>query len=69
MFQVTFEGIVGISYTGDIAIDSVKITDGKCPGKNLPFVEKGKRINLTRMYPILIRIPSLLYVFTVKLWA
>ncbi|XP_078352104.1 MAM and LDL-receptor class A domain-containing protein 2-like [Oculina patagonica] len=27
---VTFEGIVGSSYTGDIAIDQVKITEGSC---------------------------------------
>ena len=66
---MTFEGIVGISYTGDIAIDSVKITDGKCPGKNLPYIEKGKIINFTRMFPILIRITSLLYVFIFKLRA
>ncbi|KAL9986065.1 hypothetical protein ACROYT_G000134 [Oculina patagonica] len=28
---VTFEGITGSSYTGDIAIDSVQITEGSCP--------------------------------------
>ena len=32
-FQVTFEGITGSSYTGDIAIDSVEITEGSCSGK------------------------------------
>ena len=32
-FQVTFEGITGSSYTGDIAIDQVKITEGSCPGE------------------------------------
>ena len=31
--QVTFEGIVGSSYTGDIAIDSLEITEGNCPGE------------------------------------
>ena len=31
--QVTFEGITGSSYTGDVAIDQVKITEGNCPGK------------------------------------
>jgi len=31
--QVTFEGIVGSSYTGDIAIDGVQIIKGNCPGK------------------------------------
>ncbi len=29
--QITFEGITGNSYTGDVAIDEVKITEGKCP--------------------------------------
>jgi len=28
---VTFEGITGSSYTGDVAIDQVKITEGDCP--------------------------------------
>ena len=32
-FQITFEGITGSSYTGDVAIDSVQITEGDCPGK------------------------------------
>ena len=31
--QVTFEGITGSSYTGDVAIDQVKITEGDCPGE------------------------------------
>ncbi|EDO47787.1 predicted protein [Nematostella vectensis] len=30
-FQVVFEGIRGASYTGDIAIDDVKMTSGVCP--------------------------------------
>jgi len=33
--QVTFEGIIGGSYTGDVAIDAVQITEGSCPGKVL----------------------------------
>jgi len=33
--QVTFEGITGNSFTGDIAIDSVKITEGSCPGRKM----------------------------------
>jgi len=33
--QITFEGIIGSSYTGDVAIDEVKITEGSCPGKVL----------------------------------
>ncbi|KAL9953497.1 hypothetical protein ACROYT_G040920 [Oculina patagonica] len=28
---ITFEGITGSSFTGDIAIDEVKITEGSCP--------------------------------------
>jgi len=35
--QVTFEGITGNSFTGDIAIDSVKITEGSCPGKDVTY--------------------------------
>ena len=35
--QVIFEGIAGYSFTGDIAIDSVKIIKGGCPGKNKPI--------------------------------
>ncbi|XP_033095243.1 MAM and LDL-receptor class A domain-containing protein 1-like, partial [Anneissia japonica] len=29
-YQIVFEGIVGSSFTGDIALDDVKITDGAC---------------------------------------
>ena len=32
--QIIFEGIAGNSFTGDIAIDSVEINSGKCPGKS-----------------------------------
>ena len=32
--QITFEGIAGSSFTGDIAIDSVEINSGNCPGTN-----------------------------------
>ena len=32
--QVIFEGIAGNSFTGDIAIDSVEINSGNCPGKS-----------------------------------
>lgn len=31
--QVTFEGITGSSYTGDVAIDQVRITAKECTGK------------------------------------
>lgn len=30
-YQVVFEGVRGRSYTGDIAIDDVKLMDGRCP--------------------------------------
>lgn len=36
--QVTFEGIVGSSYTGDIAVDQVKITEGSCPGEYIDML-------------------------------
>ena len=35
--QFTTEGITGNSFTGDIAIDSVKITEGSCPGKVVTY--------------------------------
>ena len=31
--QLTFEGITGSSFTSDIAIDNVTVTEGDCPGK------------------------------------
>ena len=31
--QITFEGISGSSYTGDIAIDDVSLIEGICAGK------------------------------------
>ena len=30
-FQLMFEGEAGSSYTGDIAVDDVKLMDGTCP--------------------------------------
>ena len=30
--EVTFEGITGTSFTGDIAIDDVSIVEGMCQG-------------------------------------
>ncbi|XP_022778666.1 MAM and LDL-receptor class A domain-containing protein 1-like, partial [Stylophora pistillata] len=33
---LTFEGIVGYSFTGDIAIDDVSITRGSCSGQTPP---------------------------------
>lgn len=30
-FQVAFEGVVGKSYTGDIALDDISISKEKCP--------------------------------------
>ena len=35
IIQITFEGISGYSYTGDIAIDDVSLLEGICAGKNL----------------------------------
>ncbi|CAH3118157.1 unnamed protein product [Pocillopora meandrina] len=40
-FSVIFEGITGTSYTGDIAIDDVEITDGACPLPGDCDFEKG----------------------------
>ncbi|KAL9986055.1 hypothetical protein ACROYT_G000121 [Oculina patagonica] len=39
---VTFEGITGRSYTGDIAIDSVQITEGNCTGKYMYIEASGR---------------------------
>ncbi len=42
---MTFEGIVGSSYTGDLAIDDVSISSGSCQGKTaftLPTVAIGE---------------------------
>ena len=36
--QVTFEGIAGSSFTGDIAIDSVEINSGSCLGKKKMYI-------------------------------
>eukprot|EP00794_Sanderia_malayensis_P017044 gene17044-18759_t len=30
-FQIVFEGSIGSSYTGDIAIDDISVTPGRCP--------------------------------------
>ena len=30
-YQVVFEGVVGRSYGGDIAVDDIKLTPGQCP--------------------------------------
>ena len=40
--QVIFEGVRGTSYTGDIAIDDIKMLDGPCnqPGKQLDLFKK-----------------------------
>ncbi|XP_077978860.1 MAM and LDL-receptor class A domain-containing protein 1-like [Glandiceps talaboti] len=35
-FKVVFEGVVGPSYQGDVAIDDVSIIDGDCPPSNTP---------------------------------
>ena len=42
VFQFVFEGIIGASYRGDIAIDDITVNDGPCPATGitqfLPFV-------------------------------
>ena len=44
--QIIFEGITGSSYTGDVAIDQVNVTEEKCPGKIcLLFKPEGKGKN------------------------
>ena len=45
-FQFVFEGKVGNSYRGDIALDDVKLTNGPCSGK----FECGPRLRLFCMY-------------------
>ncbi len=37
-YQAVFEGIVGKSFRGDIAIDDVKFLDGKCPPAGSAFL-------------------------------
>ena len=39
--QVVFEGVKGTSYTGDIAIDDVKILSGSCPAPGDCSFENG----------------------------
>lgn len=39
--QVVFEGVKGTSYTGDIAIDDVKIMSGSCPAPGDCSFENG----------------------------
>ena len=36
LLQVIFEGIVGNSYTGDIAIDNIHFVKGTCNGEPVP---------------------------------
>ena len=40
-YKVVFEGVKGGSYTGDIAIDDVKIMSGSCPPPGDCSFEKG----------------------------
>ena len=39
-YQAVFEGLVGKSFRGDIAIDDVKFLDGKCPPAGLKLIVK-----------------------------
>ena len=41
--QITFEGIKGSSYTGDIAIDDVSLMDGFCTGRDCYFDSTNRR--------------------------
>ena len=41
--QITFQGIRGSSYTGDIAIDDVSLMDGFCTGKDCYFDSTNRR--------------------------
>lgn len=34
-YQVVFEGVIGASYTGDIAIDDIRLLDGRCPSPGM----------------------------------
>ena len=56
--QVIFEGVRGTSYTGDIAIDDIKMFDGPCnqPGKQLDLFKKLSIIPVT--------VPLICYVYT-----
>ena len=53
--QVTFEGIVGSSYTGDVALDQVKITEGSCPGKYIYINYYGERNALLKQIKSFVR--------------
>lgn len=50
-FQVTFEGITGRSYSSDIAIDSVEITEGECPGISI-FIEQLSQQQQKQLYQL-----------------
>ena len=47
--QVTFEGIAGTSFTGDIAIDSVEIKSESCPGKKIIIIIKNNKYTPTQL--------------------
>lgn len=36
--QVVFEGVIGASYNGDIAIDDISLTSGACPSKGKSYL-------------------------------
>lgn len=40
-FQVAFEGVVGRSFTGDIAIDDITLRNGPCPSPGSCDFESG----------------------------
>jgi len=50
--QVIFEGIIGSSYTGDVAIDQVEIIEGSCPGKSMHKLLKQKECIQAKLHKV-----------------
>ena len=59
--QIVFEGIVGASYQGDIAIDDIQLLDGNCNSKsktpsNLEVKHtKSSANNFNHAHPLMIK--------------
>ncbi len=58
--KVTFEGIVGSNFRGDLAIDDVSISSGSCPGKTAKN-EKMKSFRFSSVISIHNFIPKTLF--------